>query len=218
MPDLVIHAFTDGRDTSPTSGAASLAEIEAACRERGTGRIGSVIGRYYAMDRDQRWERTEQAVDLLCEGTAEHHAETGEEAVKDAYDRGETDEFITATTVGEEARIRPGDAVLAFNFRPDRMRQITTKLTEVVDAYTTLTQYDEDWTFPVVVPAAPPGDHDRQGDRRRRARAAARGRDGEVPARDVLLQRRRGGAVRRARCASSRRPRATSRRTTTSRR
>ena len=128
VPDLVIHAFTDGRDTSPTSGAASLAGIQAACASAGTGRIGSVIGRYFAMDRDQRWDRTEQAVDLLCEGTAEHHAETGEAAVKAAYERGETDEFITATTVGEEARIRRGDAVLAFNFRPDRMRQITTKL------------------------------------------------------------------------------------------
>jgi 2,3-bisphosphoglycerate-independent phosphoglycerate mutase len=153
VPDLVIHAFTDGRDTSPTSGAASVAGIEAVSRELGAGRIGSVIGRYYAMDRDQRWERTEQAVALLTDGVAEHHAETGEQAVKDAYERGETDEFITATTVGEEARIRPGDAVLAFNFRPDRMRQITTKLSEVVgDRYTTLTQYDEDWTFPVVFP------------------------------------------------------------------
>jgi 2,3-bisphosphoglycerate-independent phosphoglycerate mutase len=157
VPDLVIHAFTDGRDTSPTSGAASVAGIEALCRELGTGRIGSVVGRYYAMDRDQRWDRTEQAVDLLCEGTAEHHAETGEQAVKDAYDRGETDEFITPTTVGEEARIRPGDAVLAFNFRPDRMRQITTKLSEVAgDRYTTLTQYDEDWTFPVAFPPQRP--------------------------------------------------------------
>jgi len=157
VPDLVIHAFTDGRDTSPTSGAASLAGIEALCRELGTGRVGSVVGRYYAMDRDQRWDRIEQAVDLLCEGTAEHHADTGEEAVKDAYDRDETDEFITATTVGEEARIRPGDAVLAFNFRPDRMRQLTTKLSEVAgDRYTTLTQYDEDWTFPVAFPPQRP--------------------------------------------------------------
>jgi 2,3-bisphosphoglycerate-independent phosphoglycerate mutase len=157
VPDLVIHAFTDGRDTSPTSGAASVAGIEAVCRERGTGRIGSVIGRYYAMDRDQRWERTEQAIDLLCEGTAGHHAETGEQAVRDAYERGETDEFITATTVDGDARIRPGDAVLAFNFRPDRMRQITTKLSEVVgDRYTTLTQYDEDWSFPVAFPPQRP--------------------------------------------------------------
>jgi 2,3-bisphosphoglycerate-independent phosphoglycerate mutase len=152
VPDLVIHAFTDGRDTSPTSGADSLAAVEAACREHGTGRVGSVIGRYYAMDRDQRWDRTEAALDLLCEGKAAHHADTGEAAVRAAYARGETDEFITATSVGGEARIRPGDAVLAFNFRPDRMRQITTKLSEVVGSYATLTQYDEDWTFPVVFP------------------------------------------------------------------
>ncbi len=152
VPELVIHAFTDGRDTSPTSGADSIAGIEAVCRERGTGRIGSVIGRYYAMDRDQREERTQAAFDLLCEGKAEHHADSGEAAVRAAYERDETDEFITATTVGEEARIRPGDSVLAFNFRPDRMRQITTKLAEVVDRYTTLTQYDEDWSFPVAFP------------------------------------------------------------------
>jgi 2,3-bisphosphoglycerate-independent phosphoglycerate mutase len=152
VPDLVIHAFTDGRDTSPTSGADSVGAVEAVCRERGTGRVASVIGRYYAMDRDQRWERTDAAVNLLCEGVAEHHSATGEEAVRAAYERGETDEFITATSVGEEGRIRPGDAVLAFNFRPDRMRQITTKLSEVVDSYTTLTQYEEDWTFPVVFP------------------------------------------------------------------
>jgi 2,3-bisphosphoglycerate-independent phosphoglycerate mutase len=152
VPDLVIHAFTDGRDTSPTSGAESLAGVEAACREHGAGRVGSVIGRYFAMDRDKRWERTGAALALLCEGRAEHHADSGEAAVRAAYERDETDEFITATTVGEEARIRPGDAVLAFNFRPDRMRQITSKLAEVVDSYTTMTQYEEDWTFPVVFP------------------------------------------------------------------
>jgi 2,3-bisphosphoglycerate-independent phosphoglycerate mutase len=150
VPDLVVHAFTDGRDTSPTSGAESVARIEETFRETGTGRIGSVIGRYYAMDRDQRWDRTEQAVALLRDGAAEHHADTGEEAVRAAYERGETDEFITATTVGEEARIHPGDAVIAFNFRPDRMRQITTKLSEIVNCYVTLTSYDEDWSFPVV--------------------------------------------------------------------
>ncbi len=152
VPDLVIHAFTDGRDTSPTSGADSVARVEAVCAETGTGRVASVIGRYFAMDRDQRWERTEQAVDLLCEGTAEHRAGTGEAAIRAAYERGETDEFITATTVGEEGRIRRGDAVLAFNFRPDRMRQITTKLSEVAGRYTTMTSYDEDWDFPVAFP------------------------------------------------------------------
>ncbi len=153
VPDLVIHAFTDGRDTSPTSGAASLAAIEETCREQGTGRVGTVIGRYFAMDRDQRWERTDNAVDLLVGARAEHHADTAEQAARDAYERGETDEFITATTVGDDdARIREGDSVLAFNFRPDRMRQITTKLADTVAHYATLTSYDEDWTFPVAFP------------------------------------------------------------------
>jgi 2,3-bisphosphoglycerate-independent phosphoglycerate mutase len=152
VEDLVIHAFTDGRDTSPTSGAGSVARVEESCRTAGIGRIGSVVGRYYAMDRDKRWDRTQRAVDLLVEGKAEHHADTGEEAVRAAYERAETDEFITPTTVGDEARIRPGDSVIAFNFRPDRMRQITVKLADVVDRYTTMTPYEEDWDFPVVFP------------------------------------------------------------------
>jgi 2,3-bisphosphoglycerate-independent phosphoglycerate mutase len=152
VEDLVIHAFTDGRDTSPTSGIVTVRQVEAACREAAVGRIASVIGRYFAMDRDQRWDRTQKALDLLLDGRAEHHAETGEEALRAAYDRGETDEFVTATTVGEDARIRPEDSVIAFNFRPDRMRQITTKLAGEISRYTTLTPYDEDWDYPVLFP------------------------------------------------------------------
>ena len=76
--------------------------------------------------------------------------------MREAYERGETDEFIAPTTVGDEARIRPGDSVIAFNFRPDRMRQITEKLTETVDRYVTLTQYDEDWTHPILFPPRRP--------------------------------------------------------------
>jgi 2,3-bisphosphoglycerate-independent phosphoglycerate mutase len=148
--DVVIHAFTDGRDTSPTSGAGSLAEVE----RWGTGRVGSVVGRYFAMDRDGRLDRTQKAVDLLLEGRGEHHAASAEEAVRAAYERGETDEFITPTTVGQEARIRPGDSVIAFNFRPDRMRQISTKLG--ADRYTTMTEYDEDWSFPILFPPQRP--------------------------------------------------------------
>jgi 2,3-bisphosphoglycerate-independent phosphoglycerate mutase len=154
VEDLVVHAFTDGRDTSPTSGAQSLADLER--RLDGIGRVGSVVGRYFAMDRDGRWDRTEKAVKLLVDGEGDHHADTGEEAVKAAYERDETDEFITPTTVGEEARIRPGDSVIAFNFRPDRMRQITTKLTETVDRYTTMAEYDEDWDFPILFPPKRP--------------------------------------------------------------
>jgi 2,3-bisphosphoglycerate-independent phosphoglycerate mutase len=147
----VVHAFTDGRDTSPKGGAKFLAEVES-----WGARIGSVVGRYYAMDRDKRWERTQKALDLLAEGKAEYHADTAEQAALDAYERGETDEFIEPTTVGEEALIRPGDSVIAFNFRPDRMRQITEKLAPHVDRYTTLAEYDEDWTYPVVFPPKRP--------------------------------------------------------------
>jgi 2,3-bisphosphoglycerate-independent phosphoglycerate mutase len=166
VKDLVVHAFTDGRDTLPRAGAGYLRELE---RVPGA-RVGSVVGRYWAMDRDRRWERTQRAYDMLVGGRAPHHAPSGEQAVADAYRRGETDEFITPTLVGDDARIRPGDSVIAFNFRPDRMRQITRALAEAgfgegeeqlpgwngrggagaVSRYTTLTRYEEDWTFPVV--------------------------------------------------------------------
>jgi 2,3-bisphosphoglycerate-independent phosphoglycerate mutase len=153
VEDLVVHAFTDGRDTAPTSGAQSLADLESWLRDAGTGRVGSVIGRYFAMDRDKRWDRIDKAVKLLVDGEGEHHADTAEEAAKAAYERDETDEFITATVVGDEdSTIRPGDSVVAFNFRPDRMREITQKLSEVVDRYATMAQYEEDWDYPVLFP------------------------------------------------------------------
>jgi len=164
IEDLVVHAFTDGRDTSPTGGAGYLRELAEWCEKCGAGRIGSVAGRYWAMDRDKRWDRTQKAYDLLVHGRGEHHADTGEQAASESYGRDETDEFIQPTTVGEEACIRPGDSVLAFNFRPDRMRQITQALAgerfdevdrggaPVVERYTTLAQYEEDWDYPVVFP------------------------------------------------------------------
>jgi 2,3-bisphosphoglycerate-independent phosphoglycerate mutase len=124
--DLVVHAFTDGRDTLPHAGAGYLTELD---RIAGA-RVGSVVGRYWAMDRDRRWDRTQRAYDMLVHGSASYHAATGEQAVRDAYERGETDEFIEPTLVGEEARIRPGDSVLCFNFRPDRMREIVRALAE----------------------------------------------------------------------------------------
>jgi 2,3-bisphosphoglycerate-independent phosphoglycerate mutase len=155
VEDLVVHAFTDGRDTAPTSGAQSLADLEGWLRDAGTGRVGSVIGRYYAMDRDKRWDRIQKALDLLLEGKGDHHADTAEEAAKAAYERDETDEFITATVVGDQdSTIRAGDSVIAFNFRPDRMREITIKLAEEgpVERYATMAQYEEDWTYPVLFP------------------------------------------------------------------
>jgi 2,3-bisphosphoglycerate-independent phosphoglycerate mutase len=147
VDDLVVHAFTDGRDVSPTQAGDFLARVDDS-----PARVGSVIGRFYAMDRDKRWERIDAAVKLLRDGEGEHHADSGAQAALDAYERDETDEFITATTVGEEARIRAEDAVIAFNFRPDRMREITEKLAHDPERYATMTEYEEGWPYPVLFP------------------------------------------------------------------
>jgi 2,3-bisphosphoglycerate-independent phosphoglycerate mutase len=156
VPDIVLHAFTDGRDTLPTSGADYVAEAEDWLRAIGRGRVGTVSGRYFAMDRDKRWDRIQLAFDAMVEGKAEYHADSGEAAVRAAYERGETDEFIKPTTVGDDAQIRKGDAVVFFNFRPDRARQMSTKLDEFGVKLTTLTEYQEDWDFPVAFPPERP--------------------------------------------------------------
>ncbi len=168
VPDLVLHAFTDGRDTLPHSGQGYLEQVEAWIAEAHTGRVGSVVGRYYAMDRDRRWDRVQLAYDLLVHGRAEHAAGTGPDAAAQAYARDETDEFIKPVRVGEEACIRPDDSVIAFNFRPDRMREITLALadpefTEInrggappVARYTTMTEYEQGWRYPVAFPPVTP--------------------------------------------------------------
>jgi 2,3-bisphosphoglycerate-independent phosphoglycerate mutase len=162
--DVFVHAFTDGRDTLPHSGARFLEELE---RQPGA-RVGSVLGRYWAMDRDGRWERTQRAYDLLINGRAAHGASSGVEAVRAAYGRGETDEFIEPTLILADAAIAPGDSVIAFNFRPDRMRQLTRALAEPGFAeidrggaaplarYATLTEYEEGWPYPVAFPPERP--------------------------------------------------------------
>jgi 2,3-bisphosphoglycerate-independent phosphoglycerate mutase len=164
VEDVVIHAFTDGRDTNPDSGAGYIAEVEG----WGGARIASVSGRYYAMDRDSRWDRTKFAWDAIVHGKAEYFAESGEAAVRAAYERDETDEFIKPTIVGDrEGKIRDGDSVIFFNFRPDRARQLTRALGEPgFDEFdregapeiklTTLTQYQEDWGYPVAFRPARP--------------------------------------------------------------
>jgi 2,3-bisphosphoglycerate-independent phosphoglycerate mutase len=159
--DVIVHAFTDGRDTLPRAGADFLRRLDATPGVR----VGSVVGRYWAMDRDRRWDRTQRAYDLLVRGRAggrnRYHADSGEQAVADAYERGESDEFIEPTTVGAEACIRPGDSVLCFNFRPDRMREIVRALAEPgfgeidrggaepVARLATLTEYEQGWPYPV---------------------------------------------------------------------
>jgi 2,3-bisphosphoglycerate-independent phosphoglycerate mutase len=167
VPDIVLHAFTDGRDTLPTSGAGYVAEAEEWLRATGRGRVGTVSGRYFAMDRDKRWDRTKLAWDALVHGESEFRADSGEAAVRAAYERDETDEFIKPTVVGDDAQIRSGDAVLYFNFRPDRARQLTRALGEPDFAdfdrgdapsvhFTSLTEYQEDWGYPIAFPPARP--------------------------------------------------------------
>ena len=168
VPDLVVHAFTDGRDTLPHSGAGFLEDVEQRMASAGAGRIGTVVGRFYAMDRDKRWDRVQLAYDMLVHGRARHYADTAPQAAREAYERDETDEFIKPVLIGDEARIRPGDSVLCLNFRPDRMREITLALTDpsftdvdrggagTIDRYATMTKYEEDWTYPVAFKPEPP--------------------------------------------------------------
>jgi 2,3-bisphosphoglycerate-independent phosphoglycerate mutase len=125
VPELYVHAITDGRDTAPTSGGRFVANVEKRLANYSFARVATVVGRYYAMDRDNRWERVEIAYRALVDGEAEHRASSGSAGIAEAYARGETDEFLKPILVAEEGRIRPGDSVVFFNFRPDRAREIT---------------------------------------------------------------------------------------------
>ena len=136
-----IHAFTDGRDVSPTSAVNDLAELPIE-------RIATVVGRYYAMDRDQRWERTVRAFDAICRGEGE---ETDDpiEAVRRSYENGVTDEFIEPVVIRGRPRLQPEDAAIFFNFRPDRGRQLSRLLLDRGVDLTTMTRYSEDLDCPV---------------------------------------------------------------------
>ena len=159
--EVFIHAFTDGRDSDPHGGEDYLASVSGWCEAAGNARIASVIGRFYAMDRDQRWARVQMAYDLLAHGRGDYTEPSAVNAARAAYERGETDEFIAATVIGEPAAIEPGDSVIAFNFRPDRMREITRALCDPAFAdversgaapvtnYSCLTEYEEGWPYAV---------------------------------------------------------------------
>jgi 2,3-bisphosphoglycerate-independent phosphoglycerate mutase len=154
--EVIVQAFTDGRDTGPHDGLAAIQELE----KRGV-RVASVVGRYFAMDRDKRWDRIQKAYDLLVHARAEHRTESASAAISEAYERGETDEFIEPTVVGDGVPIAAGDRVLCFNFRPDRMREIVLALAdpgfdeidrggaEPVRDLSILTEYEEGWPYPV---------------------------------------------------------------------
>ena len=132
-PKVLVHAFLDGRDTPPKSAATSLAFIDAACARVNGARIATVTGRYYAMDRDKRWDRVEAAYDALVDGDAAFRADSAAAALAAAYARGETDEFVKPTVVvdgGAPARMEDGDVVVFMNFRADRARELTRALTD----------------------------------------------------------------------------------------
>ena len=166
---IYVHAFLDGRDTPPRSAEPSLFALERKLATLGAGRIASVCGRYFAMDRDQRWERMRPAYDVITQGLAPHAAASAVEALAAAYARGESDEFVQATAVvppgAQPVRMNDGDAVVFMNFRADRARQLTAALTN--DAFNgfergyrpklgyfcTLTRYGDDYAH---IPAAFP--------------------------------------------------------------
>ena len=125
-----VHAFLDGRDTPPKSAQASLDALQAELAGLGRGRVASLIGRYYAMDRDNRWQRIEAAYRLIVEGRAEFHAASPDEALSAAYARGESDEFVRATAIGPAVRVAEEDALIFMNFRPDRARQLCQALVD----------------------------------------------------------------------------------------
>lgn len=161
-----VHAFTDGRDTDPHGSVGYMETFQQRAAEIGVGKMRSIVGRYYAMDRDNRWERTAQAFDLLVHGAGTRFFDPIE-ALKASHAAGVTDEFIKPVLVldeeGKSPRIAPGDAVISFNFRSDRMRQLTkTFILEDFDAfavpfledlhYVTFTPYDGTFNVPIAFP------------------------------------------------------------------
>jgi 2,3-bisphosphoglycerate-independent phosphoglycerate mutase len=164
VPDVVFHAFADGRDTLPHGGRGYLHELERWLRQ--AGRVATVSGRYYAMDRDTRWERSKLAYDAIvhAEGL---RAASAEQAIEESYERGETDEFVKPTVIGDYDGATAGDVAIFVNFRPDRARQMTLALADPdFDEFpragapllelTTMTEYRNGWPYPVAFPEARP--------------------------------------------------------------
>ena len=165
---VYLHAFLDGRDTPPQSAAASLTAMDEKFRALGHGRIASLVGRHYAMDRDHRWPRIRAAYDLITLGAGEFSAASAAQALDAAYRRGETDEFVKPTAIvppgGQPARVEDGDVVVFMNFRSDRARQMTRPFIEPqfdaferarvprLGAFVSLTEYNAEFHVPVAFP------------------------------------------------------------------
>lgn len=164
VPRVAVHAFLDGRDTPPRSAAASLAALQAKCDALGNARIFTVGGRYYAMDRDKRWERVRRGWDAIVEAESEQRAANAQAALDAAYARGENDEFVLPTVLDGAQPMRDGDAVVFMNFRADRARQLSAAFVAPgfdgfrarrprLSHYVCLTEYDA--TLPAAVAFAP---------------------------------------------------------------
>lgn len=168
---VYIHAFLDGRDTPPKSATTSLIALENLCKKLGVGEIASITGRYYAMDRDKRYDRTKAAYDLLTLGLANYSANNVIDALEQAYHRGETDEFVQPTkikTKNDNTIIKDGDTVIFMNFRADRAKQLSYSLTSAdftgfsrtvtpkLKSFVTLTEYTPDLKAAVSFPKAIP--------------------------------------------------------------
>lgn len=161
IADFFIHPILDGRDVPPQSAMSSLMTLDQYCADLKCGRIVSLIGRFYAMDRDKRWERIAAAYNLMTLGEAEHNAATAVAGLEAAYARGETDEFVTATTIGTPVPIKDGDTLICMNFRADRVREISEAFLSTdfsgfkrqywpkLNQYICLTQYDKRFNAPV---------------------------------------------------------------------
>lgn len=165
---LFMHAFLDGRDTPPQSAEKFIKNLEDVFSEIKVGKIASLVGRYYAMDRDHRWDRVEQAYNLLTLGEAAHHATTAQEGLQIAYKAKETDEFVKPTSIHAKDEkpivIEDGDTIIFMNYRSDRAREITRALTEknfsefkrkkvvTLGYYATLAEYDQTFDLPVAFP------------------------------------------------------------------
>jgi 2,3-bisphosphoglycerate-independent phosphoglycerate mutase len=160
---VYLHAFLDGRDVPPRSARTSIDPMQAHIAAGGDGGIASVIGRYFAMDRDNRWERVQSAYELIVNGTALHRFRSPGEALRAAYERGESDEFVQSSAIlhqNEPVQLQDGDAVIYMNFRADRARQLTRAFTEVafndfersrvpaLSSFVTLTRYAADISAP----------------------------------------------------------------------
>ena len=157
---VFIHAFTDGRDTGPNTGAGFIEELQRKLDEYGIGKIASLSGRYYAMDRDKRWDRIDRAYKAMVTGEG-IKATDPVQALKQSYEHGITDEFLEPVTIVDQANepvgpIHEGDSIIFFNYRADRAREMTEVLSKRNQNYVTLTQYDKSFAVPFVLPKEHP--------------------------------------------------------------